>query len=252
MGTIENSQWNQSFQVSRASEWKYRLIYWFNAYPLLFLPVTHLLYGNTPSYLVAPDTDLVIEGFGRAGSTFANFAFLSAQTRPVNTAHHTHAAAQILLAAQRKIPTLVIVRKPEDSVLSHMVRHNIGPRPAYVAWNRFHRRILKYQDKILVATFEQVLDNFGDIIRRINEKFDTDFAIWAHTPQNQAAIFEQIKARNHGLFGDGVTPARIRSLSIPVPSREALKNHLRRQLESPQLARLREEAAGLYRQITKR
>jgi hypothetical protein len=248
--TSKNSQWHQSFQAVMAEEWKYRFIYWFNAYPCLFMPAARLRYRHRTDFLVARDTDLVIEAFGRAGTTFATFAFLSAQTRPVKTAHHTHSAAQILVAAQRRIPTLVIVRKPEDSVLSHMARHNIRPQVAFIAWNRFHRRILACRDQLVVARFEQVLSNFGDVIGQINRKFDTDFAIWRHTRENEAAVFEQIKTRNRDLFGEAVTPARIRSLSIPTSSREALKGRLRAQLDSPQLTRLRHEAEGIYDEIT--
>ncbi len=246
----ESSGWHQCFQPSRTEEWKYRFIYWLNAYPSLFIPVTRLRYRDTAGYLVAPNTDLVIEAFGRAGTTFANFAFLSAQTRPVNTAHHTHAAAQILAATRRKIPTLVIVRRPEDSVLSHMARHNVRPRAAYAAWNRFHRRIMACRDRIVIARFEQVLNNFGDVIRQVNDKFHTDFAVWQHSPENEASVFEQIRTRNGDLFGEAVTPARIRSLALPISSREWLKASLREQLKSPELNRLRDEAESLYQRIT--
>jgi hypothetical protein len=118
---------------SRLEPVAYRMRYLVNAYPALYLPLARIRHRHSPSYVAGPDTDLVIEAFGRAGSTFANFAFLSAQTRPVRTAHHTHAAAQVIAAVRMGTPTLVIVRPPAESALSHMVRHGVTADAALAA-----------------------------------------------------------------------------------------------------------------------
>jgi hypothetical protein len=236
--------------VSLREEIKYRLLYLLNAYPAIFMPIARVRYRHLDDLLVNKDTDLVIEAFGRSGTTFANFAFLTAQDHPVKTVHHTHAAAQVITAVRMKIPTMVIVRPPIDSALSHMARHQIPARPALVAWIRFHRRILPYLDGIVVTTFDDMTRDFGAVIQRINQTFSTNFRVWQHTKENEADIFEQIRKRNRFRFGEAVTPARTRSLALPTPEREALKAKFRVQLQAPELAGLRDRAESLYTQVT--
>ena len=227
----------------------YRALYFLNAYPSLYMPIASIRYLRSTDLLVTRDTQLVIEGFGRSGSTFANFAFLSAQTRPVKTVHHTHAAAQVITAVCMGIPTLVIVRKPLDAVLSHMARFLIQPRAALVAWIRFHERILPYCERLVITSFDTMTKDFGAVIRRINEKFFTQFGIWQHTKENEAQVFEQIRRRNRTRFGDVPSPARSRALAIPTLAREIVKEKLQAQLQAERLAPIRHRAEQLYTRI---
>jgi hypothetical protein len=233
------------YSVSWRTEWKYRFIYWVTSYPAL-MPLARLRYSHIPELLVKPDSELVIEGYGRSGSTFANFAFQSAQSVPVNTVHHTHAAAQVILAARMRLPTLVIVRRPLDAALSHMVRHNVTARAALAAWVRFHRRVLPYRDRIVVAPFESITSDFGAVVRRINQKFGTNFAEFKHTRENEEAVFERIRQRNRTLWRAADRP---RALAIPRGDRESLKASLRLQLLTKELAPLLKKANQLYAEI---
>lgn len=235
---------------SRLEPVAYRVRYLVNAYPALYLPLARIRHRHSPSYLVGPATDLVIEAFGRAGSTFANFAFLSAQTRPVRTAHHTHAAAQVIAAVRMGIPTLVIVRPPAESALSHMVRHGVSADAALAAWVRFHRRVLPYRSGFVVASFAAVTADFGHVIGRLNDAFGTRFDVWEHTPENESRVFEQIRGRNRSLFGADQTPARRRSLSIPTAERAELKRALRSEIEAERVAPIRRGAEALYTTLT--
>jgi hypothetical protein len=73
---------------------------------------------------VTPDTQVVIEGFPRSGNSFARRAFIMAQEETFDVtriAHHLHVPAQIVRAAQWRIPTLVLIRRPRDAVLSFAV-----------------------------------------------------------------------------------------------------------------------------------
>jgi hypothetical protein len=229
----------------------YRVRYFVNAYPLLYMPMARFRHRYSEDRVVSTETDLVIEAFGRTGTTFANFAFLSAQRRRVRTVHHTHAAAQVITAARIGIPTLVIVRKPEEIALSHMVRHQIPARPALVAWIRFHRRLLRFREYIIFCRFEEMTRNFTPAIQRLNEKFGTNFEVWQHTKKNEAEVFEQIKSRNRGRFPQDQDEQRRRALALPTAEREALKRQLRLELEAESLATLRARANALYLELVK-
>jgi hypothetical protein len=229
----------------------YRVRYFVNAYPLLYMPMARFHHRYSEDRIVDAETDLVIEAFGRTGTTFANFAFLSAQRRRVRTVHHTHAAAQVITATRMGVPTLVLVRKPEETALSHMARHQIPARPALVAWIRFHRRLMRFRERIVFCRFEEMTRNFTPAIQRLNERFGTNFEVWQHTKENEAEIFEQIKSRNRGRFREDQDEQRRRSLALPTAEREALKQRLRRELEAESLATLRARANALHVELVK-
>lgn len=235
---------------SRREELRYRLRYFVNAYPALYMPIARLRHTDPARSfpIVTPDTQLVIEGFGRAGSTFAQYAFQNAQPQPVKIAHHTHAAAQVITAVHWRIPTIVIVRDPWNAALSHMVRHQVSADAGLRAWIRFHRRILPYRDRIVQTSFEAMTKDFGAVIRRVNAKFGTAFGVWNHTRENEARVFEQIRIRNLRL-GTAPTPDRLRDLAIPTPERESLKNDLAQKLRDPGLNRLLALAQAVYARV---
>jgi hypothetical protein len=224
----------------------YRTRYLINAYPTLYMPLVRLWHRQSKNYYVEPGTEIVIEGFGRAGSTFARMAFESAQNRPVHSAHHTHAAAQVITAVELSVPTLVIVRPPLDAALSHMARHGITAHNALVAWTRFHRRIVPHAHGFVVCSFGELTTNFGAAIERVNHRFGTSFAVFDHTPENELLIFERIRERNRRRFGDAPSADRAKALALPTPEREELKGTLKADLQRDDLADLRHRAAGLY------
>lgn len=234
---------------SLREEISYRVRYFVNAYPVLYMPMARYRHRYSMDRIVREDTDLVIEAFGRTGTTFANFAFLSAQRRRVRTVHHTHAAAQIITAVKMRVPTLVIVREPEAVALSHMARHQVSARPPLIAWIRFHERLLSWRKGIMFCSFEQMTNNFTPVIEGVNEKFGTCFEVWQHTKENETEVFEQIESRNRGRFREDQEEQRRRAFALPTAEREALKGQLRAQLDAPSLASLRHRAQTLYRSL---
>lgn len=227
----------------------YRVHSLMTAYPMLYLPLVRYRHRFLVDRVVNHDTDLVIEAFGRSGTTFANVAFLSVQKRRVRTAHHTHSPAQVIAAVRMKIPTLVIVRQPEAVVLSHMVRHRVSARPALIAWIRFHQRLLSCGKGIVFCSFDELTHNFTPVIQRLNDRFRTSFDVWQHTRENEAEIFEQIKTRNRARFSEDAIIERMRAFALPTAEREALKRQLRTQLQVDSLASLRDRAAMLYQSV---
>jgi hypothetical protein len=235
--------------ISLRRELYYRVHCFMNVYPWLYMPLVRYRHRFSVDRVVDPDTDLVIEAFGRSGTTFANLAFLSVQRRRVHTVHHTHAAAQVLTAVKMKIPTLVIVRQPEAVALSHMVRHQISARPALVAWLRFHERLLLCRNAIVFCSFDELTSNFTPVIRRLNDRFGTHFDVWQHTKENEAEIFEQIQTRNRDRFREDAVVERMRAFALPTAEREALKRKLSIQLQAHSLTTLRDRANRLYQKL---
>src|SRR5215211_1127431 len=124
-------------------------------------------YRLRPSYrdlLVDRRTQIVIEGFPRSGNTFAVVAFQQAQRESVRVAHHLHMPAQVVLAAQWGILTLLLARKPTDAALSWVIRQpGVLIRQALKHYISFYEKAAEYRDALVVGLFEEVTRDYGRV-----------------------------------------------------------------------------------------
>ena len=198
--------------------------------------------------LVDKETHLVIEGFPRSGNTFSLVAFESAQPRPLRVAHHYHMPAQVLRGVTLGIPVLVLIRDPEDAVLSLMVRNpDIGPQTALRHYTRFYRTVSKVGGGFVLGEFDQVVSNFGEVTRALNQQFDSDFGVFEHTDENVAACFERIEELDRA--DRRKTGTDERSVARPSPGRDELTARARSALAGPSVARALSEARDLHRSV---
>jgi hypothetical protein len=241
-------------------------------HPSLYLPFARLAHPAGPGKILADDTKIVIDGFTRSASTFALFAFQLAQPEPVRAAHHTHAPAHLIAAAKRGVPALVPVRPPEPTILSQVLREaHVSMRQALRAYVRFYRRLRPYRDAFVIATFDDVTGDFGAVVRRLNDRFETSFAPFDHTEANVRRCFELIEQRSRrrskllsdfqsGLVGraeleralaQGVAdgsraPLSEHLVARPSAARRELKAARQGEWQRPELAELRAEARAAY------
>ncbi len=147
--------------------------------------------------VLTDDTELVIEGFPRTGNTFAVVAFQIAQTRPVPVAHHLHISGHVVAAVERGVPALVLIRPPEATVVSAMMWWpHVQAQDAMLAYARFYERLLPLRQACVFADFGEVTTDFGAIGERVNRRYGTDFAAFAHTEQNVARCYRLIEERS--------------------------------------------------------
>ena len=230
--------------ATKVRQFRYSLRYVVNVHPAIYMPLARRWHADLENRFVERDTELVIEGFGRSGSSFAVIAFELAQERPVKTAHHTHAAAQVIAGAKMGIPTLVIVRDASEATLAHMVRRGIHAKPALESWIRYHEHVLPYRDRIVATSLSTVSTDLGSVLGLVNERFGTSFEEFDHTEANQAQVFEIIEARNLDKYGKATY-----WVARPTAARIEEKEALRRELENPRLAGLWERAGSLHRAL---
>jgi hypothetical protein len=207
------------------------------AHPGVFLPWARRHYG--PELAFGPGTEIVIEGFPRSGNTFAVVAFEAAQTRPFRIAHHLHAPAQVIAGVQAGKPVLVLVRHPEESALSLVIREpHLTLAMALRDYRSFYEKIWSHRDGIVVASFPEVTTDFGAVVRRVNDRFGTVFEEFAHTPENVQRCFEVMGEINR--LGARAPRDAETGDARPSPDRELRKLELRGALERvPEEVRLR-------------
>lgn len=150
---------------------------------------------------VGRDTEMVIDGFWGAGNTFALAAFLSSQTVVPSVAHHLHCPSQFKEAVRLGIPALLVVRHPDDAIVSSLLRGEINARPrqAFEAYIRFHEEVLPLLSGLVVSDFSETTTDFGRVIQRVNERFGTHYMPFIHSQENVDRCFEMIDERyRHG------------------------------------------------------
>ena len=271
----------QHASISVIGRARHRLRTQVTEHPALYLPIARakralrLDVRDLQRQVINSRTELVIEGYTRCGTTFAVYALQLSQERPVRLAHHWHAPAQLIEAAHRKIPALLVIRRPEDAILSQLVREpNVTIHDALVAYSRFYECLLPYRHSFVVGEFEQVTHEFGPVIRKLNARFGTSFAEFVHTDANVRECLELIRLRgtlSKTLFGfesgevsreqlerevQSVGGARLldagdvwdtKDAWVPSEDRTRAKTALREQwLQQPSLAKLRERAQLVY------
>ena len=220
------------------------------AFPRLYLGTLHCkrLGHWSRKWIVSRKTDITIEGYPRSGNSFAHSAFRIAQDRKYRIATHVHSHAQILRSVQLGLPTMVLLREPRAACLSLVALHNeIAENDAaevvfplacrYLADNlrryrTYYERVLAVRGGFVVAEFQRVTRDFGEIIRRVNRRFGTAFNEYRNSEANDADVFDR------GGF----------HLS-PNPQRDALKASLERCFEDTVVGELAERASAVYTQM---
>ncbi len=211
--------------------WRWRLRSWVGLHPRLYFPLQAARRRRREFY-VRRNTEVVIEGYPRSGNTFAVMAFRVAQDRPVRIAHHLHMPAQLKAAARWGIPTMVLIRNPEDAVLSFLVREpRIPPEQALRDYLTFYTWVQRLRPHLVLVPFEVVISDFGRAIEVLNQRFGTRFRPFVPTSANLAQVFRLIEEfdRQERLLERKKLPAEI-TIGRPSEMRERLKAQRRRDL----------------------
>jgi hypothetical protein len=199
---------------------------------------------------VTPDTQLVIEGFPRSGNSFARRALIMAQNDPQiknNIAHHLHVPAQVIRAARWRIPTLVLIRKPRDAVLSLAIRDPISVDQALRYYLSFYETVEKYRDAYVLGLFEEVTEDFGQVIKRINERFGTAFSLFRHDEDNVSKVFADMETHARKKYGETLWERKVQR---PSAVRERMKDEIEYDLENPKRKKLIAGAEAVYNRLT--
>jgi hypothetical protein len=231
----------------------FRLEKWFQihagGHPTVYFSLYRLLRQDL-SRIVTPDTQLVIEGFPRSGNSFARRAFVMAQNESFDKtrlAHHMHVPAQVVRAAQWQIPTLVLIRRPRDAVLSFAVWDPISVDQALKYYVSFYETCEKYRDAFVLGRFEEVTEDFGQVIKRINDKFGTTFSLFRHEQDNVGKLFADMETYARTKYGGTIWE---RKLHRPSAVKDRMKHEIEHDLENPKQKSLIAEAEAVYDRLT--
>jgi hypothetical protein len=160
--------------------------------------------------LARRDTALVIEGFLRSGNTFSVAAFVVANGEGPHLGRHLHGAPHILRAARLGVPAVVLIRRPAEAVASYLIRRPaLRPTDALTEYVDFYRTCWRARDHFVVAVFEDVIADFGSVIRAVNRRFGTSFRPYEPTAANQARAFAIVEEMNRLETGGAILETHV-------------------------------------------
>jgi hypothetical protein len=221
-------------------------------HPAIYFNLVRLLRTrqNLRTRVVTPDTQLVIEGFPRSGNTFARRAFVMAQGEKFDRtriASHLHVPAQVVQAARWQIPTLVLIRRPRDAVLSFALWNPISVDQALSYYRSFYETVEMYRDAYVLGHFEEITEDVGQVIKRVNGKFGTTFSLFRHDEENVGRVFADMDIFAREKYGETQWE---RKAHHPSTVKERMKHEIEYELENPRRKKLIAEAEAVYERLT--
>ena len=215
-----------------------RLRRWIGCYPGLYYPLARWVKPRTfPWVFASSKSELVVDAYPGSGNTFCFIAFESAQKRPTTMAHHVHVPAQILRGLQLNLPTVMLIRDPDEAISSNLARwSHLTMHEALLDYIGFYKPLWEYRNDFLSVHFDDVVGDFGAVIERINRRFGTSFHPFEHTDENVAVCWGRMKKMEVSNW----------DRNVPHEERNREKAKLVEALKRPPYACLREECCAWY------
>jgi hypothetical protein len=160
---------------------------------------------------INPDTKLVLDGFPRSANSYARAAFQLANGNSIGIVTHAHTPRVVQLGVKRGIPVIVLIRDPARVIASILqFTEPDFARAALDSYVRYYRAVLPLLDRVVIGAFPTVTGDFGDVIRKCNARFGTDFVAFERTPENDAAALARVDEEARRVAGadsfDAVVP----------------------------------------------
>jgi hypothetical protein len=220
--------------------YKYLAAHKASSYPVVYTGISRLISGR--DCYTTPNSDIVIDGFPRCANTYATYAFDVAQTKKVNIAHHIHKQSQFLVARKYNIPGILLIRKPLNCISSLLIRQpKYDPEVLFKGYY-FLYNSLKDAGNFVVGDFENVLNNYGSVIRKVNEKFNRNFDEYVKNDENEAKVKEIIHTQDE-LIGAKDYKQRV---AYPTKEREQSANKIKEFLQEPKFYDLHQKCNEIY------
>ena len=160
---------------------------------------------------------------------------------------HFHVPAQVVRAARWQIPTLVLVRRPRDAVLSYAVWGPISVEQALRFYLSFYETVEKYRDAYVLGLFEEITEDFGQVIKRINDRFGTMFSPFRHDEENVNKVFADMDTYARKRWGEAQWERKVHRPSVV---KQRLKHEIEDDLQNPKLKGLLDKAEAVYDRLT--
>lgn len=217
-------------------------------YPNLFFPIYGLKKTNKGLF-ISKETELVVSAYPRTANTFFIVALEQIQKKPISIAHHLHVPALALEAIKRGMPTVILIRNPKDAIISLVIRENhITLKQAINAYITFYESLLVHKNKILIADFSTIINDFPSIILNINSRFNLNLNNYSQNNKlNNETVFKEIENINKGFNKNSLVETMV---SRPSDTRKKIKLNYQEKLSSKKYRNKLQKCDAIYRTLT--
>ena len=127
------------------------------------------------------------------------------------------------------------------------IRDPISVDQALRYYVSFYETVEKYRDAYVLGLFDEVTEDFGEVIRRINDKFGTTFSLFRHDQENVSKVFAGMEAHARKKYGETLWERKVQR---PSAVRERMKHEIEYDLENPSRKKLIAKAGAVYDRLT--
>ncbi len=183
----------------------------------------------------SPNTDLCVEGYQSSANTFV-FNALHCVRPDLNYARHKHAVANVRLAVEYGVPTVILFRDPKECIPSFVSRFRPGVAEALYRYLGFYRSVVsEVMPAALLVSFEEAVGGIQGTVRRIAAF--ADFSVEeGNLEELEAKAKQRIQKRTQRRVGTA------EHISLPDRNRETTKAEHRKKTSSVFKVRGSEEA----------
>ena len=153
--------------------------------------------GEKPkAYIVKKGvTDICIDGYPRSANSFSVRMFRQANPE-AKIAHHTHSVANLNKALKHNIPVVVLIRDPEQAIVSSVIAHKKNDIDLEVSrYIDFYNWVYERIDTMVIADFNQVINDFNAVILNVNKHFDKSFFLLVDIKKADSQVKDDIEKR---------------------------------------------------------
>lgn len=189
-----------------------------------------LLEHHHPPLICGPDSHLVIEGYPRSSNSFAVWMLFVLQGDGFGEGlgHHTHSVDNLRLAEHFGVPSAVLIRAPEDAILSLTI---FADAPIDYATDRylgFYEGTLALEKMPLVLPFDMVTHDYNQVVDRLNAHAGQSIRHSTDLEGDTARAYAMARERADEIHGDKV----VEQIAIPSAEREAIKATRRAEVQA--------------------
>ena len=164
--------------------------------------------------VVTPRTQLILDGFPRSANAYAEWAFRYANGEGIRLAVRLHSPRAVQIGVRYAIPTIVLVREPRAAVASWLqYKPGLHALEAFDRYAHYYDAVQALRDHVVIAQFDQVVEDFGAVVNACNARFGTRFTPYPGGAQAEAWV----RARIESAWSDDET-GELAEHEVPRPS----------------------------------
>ena len=228
---------------------KFKFKRFIERFPHLYIGVARTyarLRKDNSGRVVSRDSVVCIEGFPRCANSFAWHAFIKYTGIKTGVATHLHSPAQIEVALDYGIPTVVNIRNPKSCItsLQALSIQYQGDNERPHIWDLkhdlnfyiyFYESLIHRKTEFVVADFSRTISDFGSIMKELNARFPNRFSLLVSDEESVSDfILEEKEGEGH--LG-------------PNAERDHIKKKLLQAYDDSPLTELKAKAQAVYKEF---